>query len=255
MKGTGTHLADLLRRYGNSSFTVLVGSGDSVESFSLHQQRACQKSGFFEAAFGNEWKEKEEKLIRLPDYEPEHFHIFFLWLYGSKIYSSQDGDIGADENESVTGGDETDREWERLAYAWTIGAYLQCPEFKNAIVDAIIDKSTWAKKPLEQDMHAIVYPKSEDNAPIRKLIVDIAASYSSAYTISCLKNDPAWSDFFRDLSIVLLLGREKGWPSAPHQITAPCKYNEHGDCDDDLLQRKAKGRASAGTPLVGPRMS
>lgn len=213
---------NILCSYGNSCFTVLVGPNEESKSFTLHEQLAREKSDFINAAFRNEWKESEQNIIRLPDYHPEHFELFLLWIYNHTIFSSKEGD----EPVQQLGG--VDKEWDRLASAWVLGAYLQAPDFRDAVTDAIIEKLSSCFSKFNQSMHEIIYANTDASAPIRKLIVDIAIWRWDESILKAQKNDPAWSDFFYDLSIAMMSARKTAdFGASPPWVKDPCAYHEH----------------------------
>ena len=59
--------------FGDTSFTVLVGSPENAKRFSLHKTLAVNASAFFDGAFRNEWKESSENVVHLPTHDPQHF--------------------------------------------------------------------------------------------------------------------------------------------------------------------------------------
>lgn len=198
---------------------MLACPDDNAKSFSLHQQLARDESGFFDSAFRGKWKDTESKVIRLPEYDAEHFQLFYLWIYAHKIFSAKADDVQGS----------VDKEWDRLANAWALGAYLQATDFKDAVTDAIMDKVSQNRRSASQSMHEIIYPKSLANADIRRLIVDIAVSCWNKETLEARSNDPSWADFFRDLSIALVDQRHYGHshlPKSPWDADK-CWYHEH----------------------------
>jgi hypothetical protein len=181
----------------------------------LHKTLAVRESAFFDKAFSKDWKESEENEIRLPDHEPEHFQIFLLWLYTRRIFSSQAMVIAC--NECID-------EWDLLANAWALGAYLQATDFQDTVADAILEKTAQGCGSMHS-IHKIIYANSVAGAPIRKLVVDIAAWRWDVPMLEAQGNNAAWSDFFRDLSIALLKTRESTEDS--RVVKASCDYHDH----------------------------
>ncbi|KAK3687004.1 hypothetical protein LTR37_019256 [Vermiconidia calcicola] len=165
--------------------------------------------------------------------------MFFLWTYTRRIYSNQEGDVEG----------QTDKEWDRLANVWALGAYLQATDFKDAITDAIIEKALTDS--VYQTMHAIINAKSVEGAPIRRLIVDIAATRWDTETLKAQQNDPVWSDFFRDLSIALMAGRPSSVLERARWEYDHCAYHEHRDLNTPCYRTKPGlpgGGAGVSTP-------
>lgn len=69
-----------------------------------HDKLGMLMSGLFEMALTREWKEKEERIIRLPERHPRDFQPFFDFLYFGAIFSAQKSDQGSSDK---------DREWTR----------------------------------------------------------------------------------------------------------------------------------------------
>lgn len=187
--------------------------------FTIHKELACQESAFIKAALRHDWQESKQGVIYLPDHDPEHFRLFQLWVYNRSIFSAKTG-----EADKIGG---TEHEWDRLASAWALGSYLQAPDFRDAVVDAIIDKATTSTN-CTQNMHEIIYPNSQANAPIRKLLADIASWRWDRFTLNGLKKEASWADFFYDLSGALIARRDsfEGF-HAPLRLKHACSYHEH----------------------------
>ena len=163
------------------------------------------------------WAENESGQIPLPDHHPHVFKIFSRFIYCNAIFSAID---------SVSDEQPVDMEWQLLADAWVIGDYLEAMDFKDAIVDAMIEKvldTPQGRRP-QHGMHQIIYPMSQRKSPIRKLITDIAAHTWSASFVKERSNQPEWSDFFKDIAMARFSINEK---STPQYITDPCYYHEH----------------------------
>ena len=206
-----------LLSFGDASFTVLVGPPDNAKRFSLHKALAVNASAFFDGAFRNEWKESSENVVHLPAHDPEHFEIFFLWLYTRRVFSYQANGFVRD------GGGE---EWDRLANAWALGAYLQATDFKDAIADVVVEQAGQVSASMHS-LHKIIYANSVAGAPIRKLIVDVAVWRWEASTVEAQASDASSSDFYRDLSIALLKHRAASIDG--RAVKASCDYHAHGE--------------------------
>ena len=174
-------------------------------------------SAFFDGAFRNEWKESSENVVHLPAHDPEHFEIFFLWLYTRRVFSCQ---------AEVFVGNKGGEEWDRLANAWALGAYLQATDFQDAITDAIVERAGQIFASIHS-VHKIIYANSVAGAPIRKLIVDVAVRHWDASTVEAQVSDASSSDFYRDLSIALL--KDRAASNNDRVVKASCDYHSHGE--------------------------
>lgn len=83
----------------------------------------------------------QQQPIYLIDSLPESFEVYRLFLYTGNIYSSYDQE---DQDDIDNGQAEThgDREWVRLAHVYLLGLNLDDEKFRNAVIDALIEKVT-----------------------------------------------------------------------------------------------------------------
>ena len=169
------------------------------------------ESDFFYNAFQRDWKEAKENSIPLPDHKAEHFRVFFLWRYTRRIFSSNN-----------KCGEESD-EWDILAGAWALGAFLQATDFQDEVTDALVETAKDLKS--KHSIHETISTNSVAGAPIRKLIVDIAVSHWDISALEAQGDDVACPDFFRHLSIALL--KTRGFSPSSRAVEAGCDYHEH----------------------------
>lgn len=79
--------------------------------------------------------------IYLIDDIPENFEVYRLFLYTGKIFSNN---AQTDQDHADNGIAEThgDREWMRLAHVYLMGLSLDDEKFRNAVIDALVEKVT-----------------------------------------------------------------------------------------------------------------
>jgi hypothetical protein len=189
----------------------------------MHEKLAYRESGLFATALRGEWQEGQDQVISIEDWEPMHFDVFFQWTYERSIFTSDEtiftsGELGFSVQSA---------EWDLLAKAWTLGNYLQAMDFKDAIVDALVDKvAGTVVRGANQTMHSIIYPNSTPDDGIRELVVDIAASRWTEPYMKTLVADAASTEFFRDLSIAAVKRRGIRTAGEPWE-RGTCKYHEH----------------------------
>lgn len=112
-----------------------MGEGADSQTFSIHKDIAVRFSDFLAAACRNGWKEAADGIVNLPDEDSTVFEIFEAFIHSGSVYSQRAGDTFT----SVEG-ETLDHEWTRLADAWLLGETLQASAFKDAVVDACVDK-------------------------------------------------------------------------------------------------------------------
>ena len=203
-----------------------MGPDESETSFAIHQKLACAASGFFEAALRNGWKESQDKVVRLLNHDAKHFQLFFLWLYSGNVFSLET------KGDANTGPD--DSEWDLLANSWALATYLQARRFGNTVSDATNDKISTATDGAHQTMHKIVYPGSSTGAPIRKLLVATAVWCWKSEFYTSLENDPAWSDFFVDLTGELSKNRDRKTDRPAPFLTNWSAYHDSPSLSDKV---------------------
>lgn len=86
-KGEGTLVVSGHDQYANScSFgteivTLKVGSGASMQVFSVHKELLCRKVDYFKVMFDGRWKEGKTMEAVFPEDDPQLFSIFLNWIY------------------------------------------------------------------------------------------------------------------------------------------------------------------------------
>lgn len=159
-------MADLnAHRLGGDVICVLVGKESHATKFFVHTELITNHSELFKAALKRGWKEAEERLVRLPEEKPKNFENFHSFLYTGKVYSRKLNENKPSENE--------DLEWSRLSEAWVLSEVLLSSTYKDAVMDTILHKAVTSMKGPET-VYLDVYPKSSEDSPIRRLMVDIA---------------------------------------------------------------------------------
>jgi hypothetical protein len=64
---------------------VVVGKEPTQEHFSVHEGIMCARSEFFRRAMNGNWAERAERLIRLPEDDPEIFAIYVNLVYTNVV--------------------------------------------------------------------------------------------------------------------------------------------------------------------------
>ncbi|KAL4904479.1 hypothetical protein BDW74DRAFT_179053 [Aspergillus multicolor] len=111
--------------------------------------------------------EAKERIVELPEQDPDVFALFVHWLYFKTIPVAHDN-MGAEE----------DVEYMELAKAYVLGDMLVSPAFKNVAIDIMVEKSLAPKM-----NGSLYYPKIKviqyihsntlNGSKIRRLLVDL----------------------------------------------------------------------------------
>lgn len=211
---------------------VIVGSESDV-TLCVHENLICASSDFFKKGTHGGWKESKERLVRLETIEEEVFQIYVHWLYRRTLPLRVDepGQLG-------------NTEYVQLAKAYVLGDYLRDTNFKNAVIDAIMDKTV---SPLLDGrcwfpvgaVISCIYDNTLESSPARKLLVDV---YTRKGMGAWLREWASVADlpkeFLFDLAVSVLDRR----PQPAFDIMEdPCKYHEHTSEQKELCHKSKEG--------------
>jgi hypothetical protein len=207
-----------------ASGTISIYVGPAQDKFEIHETLLRAQSGFFDTALKKEWTEGQDRKVDLPETAVADFKIWMKWLYTGRVYVAVTDETLLLDNTKAA---EDEFYNERSLYA--LGDFLQDPDFKDAIIDAIIDSMVaYMKHPLMLADH--IYLHSAVGSSHRLLPQDIF--------INCWARED-WGhggantkDFLTDVLKVLA-------PNVLHGVKATntatffanrdtCKYHEHG---------------------------
>jgi hypothetical protein len=72
--------------FDQSTFlTVVVGVEPNQKRFSIHEGIICARSEFFRRVMSGDWLEKEERLVELPEDDPDIFALYVNIVYMSQV--------------------------------------------------------------------------------------------------------------------------------------------------------------------------
>lgn len=175
---------------------------------------------------GRDWKEGPERLIRLPNDDPETFRIYLHWLYR--------GTFPCRINEPALAGN---AEFLQLAKAHVLGDKLFDGDFCNAAIDAIINK-TETKLPDGLRWYPVgevvqsIYDNTLPHSPTRRLLVDLyVRSGHKNWILEWAKPDD--------------LPKQGLFDKSSNPITpSDCVYHSHGPGTKDCYKKgvTAEGR-------------
>lgn len=110
----------------------------------------------------NNWAEAEERIIRLPEDDPDSFDVYRHWIYSRAICSQGE----------TTDLMETNKEWYLLADSYILGEKLQDADFKDAVLDAMIEKME-VEKTFQTRLTLRLYKGTPKGSLIRQFMVDM----------------------------------------------------------------------------------
>lgn len=156
--------ADFELRYCfDDDFTVLVGQ-DEVR-FVIHEDVFRDQSEFFRAACSRDFKEGKEKVIRMPEADPETFRSYMQWAYRGEIVVMNSQEI-AEPN------DQSSRLQRRLGELFTLASFLGDLQLKNSVTDKIISVLKCNSSELAAPLVTHLYEHTPDECKLRRYILD-----------------------------------------------------------------------------------
>ncbi|KAF2643738.1 hypothetical protein P280DRAFT_215912 [Massarina eburnea CBS 473.64] len=154
---------DRMLDFGTKVTTVRVGS-EHPQDFTVHEN-LLKRSPFF----SNALTQIDDTFPTLKNCSVSTFQLYVNWLYTNRLHSKP-------TSESVSEVEQRN-EWIRLTEAYILGEYLDDADFRDCIIDALLDlfegiHPTARSAPLDnvQDIY-----KLADGSPLRELVSDIAA--------------------------------------------------------------------------------
>lgn len=190
--------------------------------FCVHEKLICASSDFFRNAMARDWKESKQRSIHLEDEDADTFELYLHWLYRGTlpVRINEPGLVG-------------NSEYLQMSKAYVLGDKLQDGDFKDVIIDAIIDKC----KSIASDgrkwfpvgpVLRCIYDNTPTSSEARRLLVDIYVHNGSGDWLSdWVKQDDIPKDFLLDITMAFLNKKEKNEEGPTHK-SSTCAYHQHG---------------------------
>jgi hypothetical protein len=166
-----------------------------------------------------DWRESKSRSVRLENEEPEVFQIYLHWLYLNTLPVRID-------SAGVAG----NAEYLQLAKAYVLGDLLQDGNFKDVVLDAIIEKTKSTASdglcwfPVGPVIRHI-YDNTLESSVARGLLVDLYTNHGHGnwlYELASPEDLP--KEFLYDLAIAVL---DKRTPKGTLHQPDSCKYHQH----------------------------
>ncbi|KAF2502312.1 hypothetical protein BU16DRAFT_4685 [Lophium mytilinum] len=203
--------------FSSPTVIVRVGPPNKSEDFFVHENLLRESSGFFAGALRGGWRESVDGVVPLPETSPDQFRIYCSWIYSRKIHTS--GEIGLEE--SLEKRDEVARkEVSGLIKCWLLGERILDTNFKDAVMDMLVHLYD---SPQLATFHlgdiGIVYNETLAGSPLRRLVVEVAATRLKADKSRELGKFFVPSEFTADL--LVRLSRSEIHNMDGHALAAP----------------------------------
>ncbi|MCJ1435527.1 hypothetical protein MMC27_004901 [Xylographa pallens] len=209
-------------RLFNDWATLVVGPEKKV--FKMHKGLLCSVSPYFKAALKGDFKEAQEQVIELTEYDSQTMEYFQFWLYTQSI-------LDKEETVSNIG-------WHVLVELYILGEVRLIAILQNQVIDLVIRKAIKDNNfPPSRTIYDI-FDKTCPESPLRKFIV-----YASARN-GCL-DEWEWAftdegaiaqrDFLKDLVVEMYSDRKAKQERDFWKIR--CDYHVHTErearCSED----------------------
>lgn len=194
-----------------------MGSKNPV-TFSVHESIICKASPFFKKSMGSGWVESQDGLVRLESEDPAVFQVYMHWLYRNTLPVRIDspGSVG-------------NAEYMQLAKAYVLGDFLQDGSFKDAVLDAFLEKRLSYATDGQQwnpcgPVIRHIYDNTLDSSKARRLLVDIYTENGRGdWLTKWATPEDLPKEFLLDLAVAALDRRTM----TVFTPAAQCKYHEH----------------------------
>lgn len=198
--------------------TIVVGPDGSEAEFLVYADLAKRHSKVIETniqlAAG-----PEKSRLRATEYSPEHFKIFVSFIYTGRIHTLN-----------------SPREWRLLSELWVLGHALDSITFKDAVVDAMVERRT-ALNEFHGEAYVIMadhlQTPQQTRTGVGKLLFDTAvtARHHEIYT-DRLSSVPGCLHFYGE--VIKGLDQIRRGEESEEEVLLraktglDCVYHEHG---------------------------
>ncbi|OSS46588.1 hypothetical protein B5807_08442 [Epicoccum nigrum] len=193
---------------------VDVGTGPAMKQFTVYESLITSNSAFFANALGHDWKEARERVVPLPENEPEVFRLYLTYLYASIIPiipASSKGE-GVEEREDGEGDVEKGAQDQYIALSklYVLAEQLVDETTKSTVLDALAAhaKETNFRVLPDGESIYVIYSSTVDSNEARNWLIDLYTDYGGARSLG--SNDSAYpADFIADVARSVLTKRTK----------------------------------------------
>lgn len=202
--------------------TLVVGPEGEEEAFQVHVDLAKQHSEIFAANLENDPGAGKAEL-RMAEHSAQRFKLFVAFLYTGQVYSGLQSDSNAGSESRL------------LAELWCLGHALKSTTFKDAAVDAMIQRRAASKKSSNVAYKVVaehLQTQADWKIGVGKLLVDTALSAKNHEIYHKLSPKPECIAFYGE--IICGLDRIRRGTDTETEILSRCQeqktclYHVHG---------------------------
>ena len=224
---------------------VDIGTGGAMESFSVCADALIDRSPFFPRVLSGDWKEAEERHIKLRDDDVDTFTLYLDTVHGNDLFSNPDFTSPRQSPDSKLRA-QFDRR-NGLLKLWVFAEKISDVRAKNASLTAYM-KCIWGLvsaryfwlEPTPQEITTI-YEGTMPRSPMRRLVLDM---YALPEVVGALldKKRECPQEFLYDMTSELLTSR---WIRQGYQL----KFVDGPEHYLELNEIAKAGRVWPASPL------
>ncbi|KAH9809305.1 BTB/POZ fold [Teratosphaeria destructans] len=200
------------------SVTVVAGGKiGQKKRFTVYKYIITAHPEFFRAACNGGFEEAKDKIVRLPEVEPETFGCLLHWIYTGHIVVMNEEDIDA-----------TERQAPSLRYVALVELYALAdkygePRLRNATIDQIIELADTTEIFPGTGVVDIACNKTSRRSNLRKVLADY---YNACAELEWLLDhqDELAAEFYFEMAMRM----KEGINDSPN-VNNKCRYHEHND--------------------------
>ncbi|KAK6436349.1 hypothetical protein LTR95_007457 [Oleoguttula sp. CCFEE 5521] len=228
---------------GNDAVVFAVGKVGCRSA--IHELIIKSGSDFVRLALTGGWQEAQTNLVKLPVDDLGIFAVYQRWVYY--------GDLRTMSHRSNAQCDI--REYEVLVNAYVLGEKIMDSDFKDAVIDGIIEKLP-AEASFDVQLTPLIYEGTPTKCALRWLWLDV---YYHSGTAAWLDNELCHShpDFLSEYGESKSQSRIAGAkPCAVAYMGDTCHYHEHGSrpCYRQKWSALSGSHSEVGKTFAGPGM-
>lgn len=165
--------------YGKT-ITILVGPEEHC--FVAHQDAICAKSEFFRAACSKNWREGQEKVLRLPETRSEQaFQTYMHWTYTNQLVLKQVTPNTTLEPPTLVSKLNAALEvYDELIELYLLGDFLNDVKLRNEVIKSLNRHAIGAMCFLEAVQLHSIWNNTPSDSLLRTWVVDAFISLNSS---------------------------------------------------------------------------
>jgi hypothetical protein len=178
----------------DSMVTLLVGPEE--QRMTVHREFLGQDSRFFQAALKKEWVEGQSREIKLPEESYVNMGYYIGHMYGDKLPTH----VLTQKSHCLP----MSEQYKLLAELYVLGERRLDAKYQNLIIQELFRLVNLSGMGPDADYANVIYQETTAESPARRLVVDLAVRCTTDYWSGNSGKDIPNTDFWRDMSKVLL---------------------------------------------------